>query len=108
MDNKKSLLAILQQRWGLKSIFHVIVILIVFAFTGFTVLFIKNPLLGIIGEGAKNSWVFTTLYYLFILPIYQVILLMYAFLFGQFTFFWDFEKRTFRRIAKWFRRKKKP
>ncbi len=42
-------------------------------------------------------------YYILILPIYNVFLLVYGFLFGQLRFFWDFEKRFFNRI---FRSKK--
>jgi hypothetical protein len=38
------------------------------------------------------------LYYILILPIYNVLLLVYGALLGQFQFFWDFEKRFFRRI----------
>ena len=38
------------------------------------------------------------IYYMLILPIYNVILLGYGFLFGQFNFFWEFEKRFFNRI----------
>jgi hypothetical protein len=39
-----------------------------------------------------------------VLPAYQVLLLLYGFLLGQFAFFWAFEKRMFGRIRKVFSR----
>ena len=79
-------------------------ILLVFACTGFTVLFIKRPLLEWLVGDKGNSTLATILYYVFILPIYNVILLAYGFLFGQFRFFWQFEKRMLERL---FRRRKR-
>lgn len=91
----------LEKRWNVTT-WQAIIILMVFACTGTTVLFLKEPVLSLFAPEEERSWVFTLLYYLFILPIYNVILLIYGFLFGQFHFFWEFEKRTFRRM---FRRK---
>lgn len=89
----------LQERWKVGSVFQVIVILIVFACTGFTVLFIKRPLFQFLFEGNVIPWWATWLYYLLILPVYNVILLFYGFVFGQFRFFWNFEKRFFARLS---------
>lgn len=97
----------LKTRWKLNSIFQVIIILIVFACTGFTVLLIKRPVLHFLAGADGDSAIATTLYYVLILPVYNVILLAYGFLFGQFSFFWEFEKRSAQRIASWFRRNKK-
>jgi len=38
-------------------------------------------------------------YYILILPVYNVILLLYGFVFGQFRFFLDFEKRFLKRLT---------
>jgi hypothetical protein len=95
----------LKHRWKLGSVFQVVVVLIVFACTGFTVLFIKKPILNYLAGSRGDSTIATILYYIFILPLYNVILLAYGFILGQFNFFWEFEKRTFSRI---FRRTKKP
>ena len=94
----------LKTRWQLGSAWRVVLVLIVFACTGFTVLAIKQPLLRALAGGQADSALASVLYYLFIFPIYNVFLLAYGFLFGQFRFFWEFEKRTFNRI---FRRSKK-
>ena len=74
------------------------IILVVFACTGFTVMFLKDPLLSLVAPVEERNWVFSVVYYLLILPIYNLILLVYGFLFGQFRFFWAFEKRMFSRL----------
>ena len=95
----------LKYRWNLKSPLQVVIILVVFACTGFTVLFIKKPILQFLAGDAGNSTLATILYYLFILPLYNLILLGYGFIFGQFDFFWQFEKRFFQRITSRFKNK---
>ena len=93
----------LKQRWGVTSPWQVILILVVFACTGFSVLFIKQPLFDLAGITAETSpWIRIPFYILTIFPAYQVLLLMYGFLFGQFQFFWNFEKRMFGRIKQLF------
>jgi hypothetical protein len=88
----------LKSRWHVKRAWQVIIILIVFTCTGFTVLFLKRPLLTILAGEEGNSTLGTVLYYIFILPVYNVLLLGYGFLFGQFSFFWNFEKRMLERF----------
>ncbi|MBV6641337.1 MAG: prolipoprotein diacylglyceryl transferase [Cyclobacteriaceae bacterium] len=87
----------LKNKWDLKSTWQVVVVLIVFSLTGTTVLFIKQPVLSFVYPYEPNTW-FYVIYFLLIWPIYNILLLLYAFIFGQFTFFWNFEKRTFERI----------
>jgi hypothetical protein len=90
----------LQTKWKLQSIWHVLIILVVFACTGITVLVIKKPLLEFLAGNKGDSTLASVLYYLFILPIYNVLLLGYGFIFGQFNFFWEFEKRFFNRLLR--------
>ena len=88
----------LKQRWNLSSGWQVLIVLVVFACTGTTVLIIKRPLFEYwFPFGEKPLWASIT-YYILILPVYNVFLLIYGFLFGQFRFFWEFEKRFFSRI----------
>jgi hypothetical protein len=88
----------LRQRWNLNSVKQVVVVLIVFACTGFSVFFLKRPLLKFLAGDSGDTVLASILYYIFILPLYNVLLLAYGFLFGQFDFFWAFEKRFFKRI----------
>jgi len=101
---KQSWIEKLKQRWNLGSPFQVFVVLVVFACTGFTVLFIKKPILHFLAGNQGDTTTASILYYILILPLYNVLLLAYGFIFGQFNFFWEFEKKSFNRI---FRRKRK-
>ncbi len=90
----------LQHKWQLKSAKQVILVLIVFACTGLTVMFLKKPVISFLTDGeSANIW-FSVVYYLLILPIYNIILLLYGFIFGQFRFFWSFEKRMLSRFKR--------
>ena len=94
----------LKSRWNLTSTWQVIIVLIVFACTGTTVLVIKKPLFAYwFPDGEKPLWA-SVIYFILILPVYNVFLLFYGFVFGQFRFFWEFEKKFFSRM---FRRKNK-
>ncbi len=104
--NKLNWIEKLKVRWKLNSAWQVAIILLVFACTGFTILFIKKPLLTwLVGERGDTTLA-SILYYLFILPLYNVILLGYGFVFGQFRFFWNFEKRFMERFFTWIKREK--
>lgn len=87
----------LKSKWKLNDK-QVIVVLIVFACTGTTVLLLKRPVLNFFTSGDDLKGIYSVLYYILILPIYNIILLVYGFLFGQFSFFWEFEKRMFSRM----------
>ena len=87
----------LQEKWHLKNIAQVIIVLIVFACTGFTVLFLKRPLMSLLTSDNHSIW-YDVFYYVLILPAYNLVLLFYGFVFGQFSFFWEFEKRLFNRL----------
>ena len=104
--NKTSWKEKLRKKWGLKNTFEVFVVLLVFACTGFSVMLLKRPILGLWSEAVKDSTLFNTIYYLLIFPIYNVLLLFFGFLFGKFSFFWDFEMKTFRKLAQLFKRSK--
>ncbi|MEM8965108.1 MAG: DUF6787 family protein [Bacteroidota bacterium] len=91
----------LKDRWEVRSAWQVIVILIVFACTGFSVLYLKQPLYNLAGITPETSaWIRVPFYLLTILPAYQILLLGYGFIFGQFRFFWNFEKKMLSRLKK--------
>lgn len=88
----------LKSRWKVQNTWQVIVILLVFACTGTTVYLIAKPLLRALFEPEVVPLWAKVIYYVLILPIYNLLLLFYGFVFGQFSFFWDFEKRFIARI----------
>jgi len=82
-------------RWKIKSNWQLIVIIVVFAITGSSAAYLSKPILSFLGITKENisGWLYYPLYILLIFPIYQVLLVSFGFLFGQFTFFWAFEKK---------------
>lgn len=96
----------LKIRWNVQSGWQVAVILLVFACTGFTVMYTKRWLSQQLGfDNQTATWLKWVLNLGVILPLYQVILLGYGWLFGQFEFFWNFEKKMVKRLTHLFGRK---
>ena len=92
----------LKEKWKVKSSGQFAMILIVFALTGSTVLLIKKPIVDYFTVDGEKSMMFTIIYLICILPIYNSILLFYGTILGQFNFFWSYEKKMINR----FKRKK--
>lgn len=90
----------LKQRWGIETNFQLTIIFIVFAITGSASAWLSKPFciwLGITKEDL-GFW-FTPVRLLLIFPLYQVLLVVIGFLFGQFKFFWAFEKKMLKRMG---------
>ena len=85
----------LKTKWGIKSNIQIILILIVFAITGSLSLVVSDPMLQFIGlsKESVNPWVLIPLRLIIVFPVYQVLILIIGFIFGQFKFFWQFEKK---------------
>ena len=89
----------LMKRWKVnkKDLFF---ILCVFAITGFTTAFLTKAITEWMGFTSSTHWLLKLLLRLFVLIFgYQFILLIVAFLLGQFPFFWRYEKRILRRLG---------
>ncbi|MCA9790836.1 MAG: diacylglyceryl transferase [Candidatus Eremiobacteraeota bacterium] len=90
----------LKQRWGIHSTGQFWLIFAVFAMTGSSVARLKEPVFAWLEVGPHHPvWLTTTIYLLFMLPAYQVLLLVWGTIFGQFRFFWEFEKKILRRLG---------
>jgi hypothetical protein len=105
---RTSIIDKLKTRWQVESALQVVLILIVFSCTGTSVVMLKGPLYHLAGIDASTPAYIRIPFYIFtVLPAYQVLLLAYGFVFGQFRFFWNFEKKTWSRIRNLFSRKQK-
>lgn len=105
-NQNKSWIDKLKTRWNLESTKQVMIILLVFALTGTTVLVIKKPLLNFLFPSGDIPLFFYIAYYILIFPVYNLFLLFYGAIFGYFKFFWEFEKKTFNKIKERFKKKK--
>lgn len=91
----------LKQRWGINSNFQIILILIVFSVTGSAAVYVKKFIFQWIGIDSDTSlWIKIPMYVLTILPSYQILLLVIGSLFGQFKFFYNFQKKSFGRFIR--------
>ncbi len=88
----------LKARWEITSNWQLIVIFIVFGITGSTAAKLGEPLTLLLGI-SKEFWLFWPIRILIIFPIYQLILLLVGWLYGEFLFFWNFEKKMFQKMG---------
>lgn len=103
-----------KQRWNITSNWQMVVILVVFAITGSSTALLSKPILAFLGitKLTTSAWLYYPLYVILIFPVYQVLLVSFGFLFGQFQFFWAFEKKMLHSmklgfIADYFENKKR-
>jgi len=88
-------------KYGIKSNYQLIVIFIVFGITGSTAAFLSDPLMEFINikKSDLNFFIYWSIRLLIITFVYQIILFVVAFVFGEFKFFWNFEKKMLKRIG---------
>lgn len=91
----------LKEKWRITSNFQFIIILIVFSVTGSLAVWVAKLILELVGldKSAVNSCIFWPIRIAIIFPIYQVMLVVIGALFGQFKFFWAFEKKMLVRLG---------
>ena len=91
----------LKEKWKITSNFQLVVILIVFSVTGSIAVWVAKPVLDFVGldKNALSPWIFWPIRILIIFPIYQVLIVIIGALFGQFKFFWNFEKKMLVRLG---------
>lgn len=91
----------LMNKWNINNKWEMVVIFIVFAITGSVSAKIPGPLMNLLGldKASTNPWIFWPLRLLIIFPVYQVMLVIIGWCFGQFKFFWWFEKKMLKRFG---------
>ena len=91
----------LQDKWNLKSNFQLVIILIVFAITGSGSLYISKPLMEFLSISPENMdiYLYWILRFIIVTVVYQFVLLLVAFVFGQFNWFWNFEKKILKKMG---------
>ncbi len=87
VSRKSSLVERMRARWGVGPI-GVVAILTAFALAGLTTVRLKAPVMGWLFPVETPGWITWPIYLVLMLPIYQLLLLGYGTLLGQFDFFW--------------------
>ena len=85
----------------IESFFQFVLVMIVFAITGSLSLIVTVSLFEVLNLNIDSfsPLVFWPLRIIFIFFIYQVLLLIIAIPFGQFRYFWQFEKKILSRFG---------
>lgn len=91
----------LKKRWEIESNWSLIAILVVFAINGSFAAWVAKPITVFLGLSPEtvSSLIYWQLRILLIFPIYQLTLPLVGWLFGQFKFFWAFEKKFLSRLG---------
>ena len=91
----------LKYKWILEYRWEMIRVFIVFAVTGSSSMFIGRPIIKFIGITKENlnPFLYWALFIIIGLIFYQILLVTFGWLFGQFEFFWKFEKKMLRRFG---------
>lgn len=88
-------------RLKIKSPFQFFAVMMVFSVTGSLSLIISKPILILFGLNPEihNIYFFWFLRIIILFFVYQALLIVIAFLFGQFTYFWEIEKKMLKRFG---------
>ena len=88
------------KKFKAKSKVHLLVIFIIFGLSGSFSLWISSPIMSALDlKNMLNNYpLYIFLRFLIIIPIYQIILIVIATIFGEFNYFWRFEKQFLKRM----------
>ncbi|WP_282042723.1 DUF6787 family protein [Winogradskyella flava] len=91
----------LENKWILDYRWEMIRVFIVFAITGSSSVYVGRPIMKLIGITKENlnPVLYWILFIIIGLVFYQILLVSFGWLFGQFKFFWEFEKKMLRRFG---------
>ena len=90
----------MKKRWNVDSNLSIVLILLVFTLNGSFAVWVRKPILDFfdIDKATMNPWAYWPLRIGLIIPIYQLTLPIVGAVFGQFKFFWAFQKKTVGRM----------
>jgi len=91
----------LEKKWILEYKWEMIRVFIIFAITGSSSIVIGRPFIKFIGitKDNLNPFLYWILFVFITIVFYQILLVFFGWLLGQFQFFWNFEKKILRRFG---------
>ena len=96
------MLLLLKKIFKTDSTYQLFIVFLVFGISGSLSVYVSKPLLELLNyeEFISNSVIQIILRILIIFPIYQIILLAVASIFGEFNYFWKFGKKFWKMFKK--------
>ena len=85
-----------------KSFNHLILIFIIFGISGSLTLILSEPIINFIkiNKIVENTFILLFLRIIIIFPLYQLVLISIATIFGQFNYFLSFERSMLKKLFK--------
>ncbi len=95
-ENKKNYLDTLKEKWQLKSILQVVIVLIIFTLGGSTCAYLARTILG--SFNIENRAIYITIYIISATILWPICVLFYSILLGQYSFFSKYLKKLGKRM----------
>jgi len=84
----------LKKKWNIDSNWDFVLIMVVFSIAGMSIVYVRQPLFHLLGiTTATPFWIKFIAWLSIVFPTYQINLIIFGFLLGQFNFFWEKEKQ---------------
>ena len=83
-----------------RSLKHLFIIFLVFSISGSLTLYLSKPLILFLNIDyiINTKILYYTIRLLIIFPLYQIMLIFVGFIFGEYKYFIEFEKKTFKKL----------
>jgi hypothetical protein len=90
----------LKKKWGIKTELQFWTIMVIFSLAGSSTVWIRKPVFALMGVGPDTNMLLKFgLWLAVIFPAYQLMLMLWGTVLGQFHFVWWFEKKMLRRMG---------
>lgn len=90
----------LKERWNVETNCQLFIIFLVFAITGSSAAKLAAPVTDFFEIKKEMGWyIYWPFRILIIFPIYQVLLVFFGWVFGEFNFFWTFVKKMLKGLG---------
>ena len=92
----------LKKHWGLTTNWRLLAVIIVFAINGSFAAWVSKPVtefFGLSSETINPYALYLILRLILVFPIYQLTLPIVGWVFGEFKFFWEFDKKMLKHIG---------
>ena len=98
----------LKKKWNIQSNWDFLLINVVFSLAGMSIVFVRKPFFHLVGITPETPfWIKFFVWLLIVFPTYQINLIIFGTLLGQFRFFWEKEKQMGRFFLRLINRQKK-